>query len=157
MVSACIQNTNLTRNSAKSVQKNTICNKKAAIFCDFVSLSCSTGMEFSENVSTFCLQIVCCCLPLVRSALGHPPHELTPYGPLRNSSCAKTLVRGSINAGTTVLYVAACSSPVHHLWSMVGRQGSELDVDREGSSHKRATTATSGRVSFHTAQGTEQS
>ena len=46
MVSACIQNTNLTRNSAKSVKKNMICNKKTPIFCDFVSLSCSTGMEF---------------------------------------------------------------------------------------------------------------
>ena len=53
MVSACIQNTNLTRNSAKSVKKNTICNKKAPIFCDFVSLSCSTGREFLQNVSTF--------------------------------------------------------------------------------------------------------
>ena len=53
MFSACIQNTNLTRNSAKSVKKNMICNKKAPIFCDFVSLSCSTGREFLQNVSTF--------------------------------------------------------------------------------------------------------
>ena len=53
MVSACIQNTNLTRNSSKSVKKNTICNKKAPIFCHFVSFSCSTGMVFSQNVSTF--------------------------------------------------------------------------------------------------------
>ena len=53
MISACIQNTNLTRNSAKSVKKNTICNKKAPIFCDFVSFLCSTGREFSQNASTF--------------------------------------------------------------------------------------------------------
>ena len=53
MISACIQNTNLTRNSAKSVKKNTICNKKAPIFCDVISFLCSTGREFSQNVSTF--------------------------------------------------------------------------------------------------------
>ena len=35
MISACIQNTNLARNSAKSVKKSTICNKKAPISSPF--------------------------------------------------------------------------------------------------------------------------
>ena len=53
MISACIQNTNLTRNLSKSIKKNTICNKKTPIFCNFIFFSCSTGRAFSQNVSTF--------------------------------------------------------------------------------------------------------